>query len=120
MFRTVLSVSIILALTRYVWRKWRQTAQRRAEDAFARQHSCLPMEARTRGKWPFAVDLVKGLWDANAHQRLLAFQQEFIDALGPNLEQRLLGDVGLVTLDPENVKTILSRSKFWEGELGKA
>lgn len=77
------------------------------------------MNAVTRGKWPLNVDLVKGLWDANNEQRLLAFQQGFIDKLGPNLEQRLLGDSGLVTLDPENVKAILSRSRFREGELGE-
>lgn len=76
------------------------------------------MRAHTQGKLPFAVDLVKRLWDANQDQRLLAFQQDFIEELGPNLEQRLLGDVGLVTLDPENVKTILSKSKFRPGELG--
>lgn len=77
------------------------------------------MSAVTRGKWPLNLDLVKGLWDANTDQRLLAFQQSFIDQLGPNLEQRLLGDVGLVTLDPENVRAILSRSKFREAELGE-
>ena len=77
------------------------------------------MEAMTRGKWPLNLNLVKGLWGANAEGKLLAFQQRFIDELGPNLEQRLLGDVGLVTLDPENVKAILSRSKFRAGELGR-
>lgn len=65
------------------------------------------------------MDLVKGLWKANADQHLLSFLQPYIDDMGPNLELRILGNVGLVTVDPENVKTVLSKSKFREGELGK-
>lgn len=77
------------------------------------------MEAATKGKWPWALDLIKGLIDANADMRLLAFQQRFLDELGPNLEQRLLGDVGLVTIEPENAKAILSKSATRDGELGQ-
>ena len=76
------------------------------------------MRAATVGKWPWNIDLVKGLWEANEDDRLLAYQGRFIDKLGPNLEQRMLGDVGLVTLDPDNVKAILSISQFRKGELG--
>ena len=141
MILLISSLLLILIITSFVWRKWKILvslglkipvqvldlaeirycqAQRQTEDTFGAQHGCLPMRAHTQGKLPFAVDLVKRLWDANQDQRLLAFQQDFIEDLGPNLEQRLLGDVGLVTLDPENVKTILSKSKFRPGELGSS
>lgn len=77
------------------------------------------MEAYTKGKWPYNLDLVKQLLEANNDMRLMGFQQRFLDQLGPNLEQRLLGDVGLVTIDPENVEAILSKSKIRKGELGQ-
>ena len=65
------------------------------------------------------MDLVKGLWKANTSQHLMEFLQPYIDRLGPNLELRILGNVGLVTIDPENVRAILSKSKYRENELGR-
>lgn len=67
---------------------------------------------------PLGIDLVRGLWRAHADQRIMSFLQSFIDEMGPNLELRILGNAGLVTTDPENVKAILSKSKFREGEIG--
>ena len=66
------------------------------------------MKAKIPFRWPFSLDLVKQTWDANADQRLLAFYQQFFDNLGPNLEQKLLGGIGYVTIDPENIETLLS------------
>ena len=69
-------------------------------------------------KWPLELDLVKGIVDANSDQRLLAFQQGFLDEKGPNLEQHMLGVMALVTLDPENVKAILTNTTSNKAELG--
>lgn len=113
----VLCYAIISLLVIYCTRRRAARArQRKLEDDLAAQHGCLPMQAYTRAKLPYSLDLIKQLWDANADNRLLAFQQRFIDELGPNLEQRLLGDVGLVTVDPGNAEAILSRSKTRPGE----
>ncbi|KAL8685743.1 MAG: hypothetical protein Q9218_007567, partial [Villophora microphyllina] len=50
-------------------------------------------------------------WYANKDKRLLAFQQPYIDQLGPTFEISLLGALGYNTLDPENVEAMLS-SRF--------
>ena len=71
------------------------------------------------GNLPLGLDLVKGLIKANANQHLMLYLQPYIDGMGPNLELRILGNAGLVTTDPENIKSVLSRSKFREGELGR-
>ena len=80
---------------------------------------CQPIKNVFNGKLPLGIDLVKVLWTANANQRLMLCLQDYIDDLGPNLELRILGNRGLVTIDPENVKAILSKSKFKEGEMGE-
>ena len=92
--------------------------QERSENAFGDQHGCQPIKTIFQGRLPLGLDLVRGLLSANANQHLLSYLQPFIDSLGPNLELRILGNVGLVTIDPENVQAVLSRSKFREGELG--
>lgn len=63
---------------------------------------------------------MRGLYTANANDHLMLFLQPFVDDhLGPNFELRILGNAGIVTTDPENVKAVLSRSKVNEGQLGK-
>ena len=55
-------------------------------------------------------------YKANATQNLLAFQQPFLDELGPNIEVKILGTPGYATFDPENVEAILStqfQGKFY-------
>ncbi|KAL9576479.1 MAG: hypothetical protein Q9203_007740 [Teloschistes exilis] len=47
-----------------------------------------------------------------------AFQQPYIDQLGPNFEISILGAVGYTTFDPENVEAILS-SRFDDFGMGK-
>jgi hypothetical protein len=43
-------------------------------------------------------------WD----KKLLQLFQNLYDGLGPNIEQTLLGGTGFVTIDPENIETMLS------------
>ena len=86
-----------------------------ADTIFGEQHGCQPMRARFPCKWPFGLDVLSAQYSANAENRLLAFQQPYLDDLGPNLELRILGTVGYTTLDPKNVEAILS-SRF-EGAL---
>lgn len=74
------------------------------------------------GRLPFGLDTVRGLYRANARQNLMSYLwdifQPCIEKDGPNLELRLLGNAGLVTVDQETIKAVLSRSPIREGELG--
>ncbi|KAI4289160.1 MAG: hypothetical protein L6R35_001568 [Caloplaca aegaea] len=65
-------------------------------------HSKLP------SKWPLGLGVLYQQWKANADKRLLAFQQPFLDELGPSLEIEILGSIGYTTFDPENIEAALS------------
>ncbi|KAL9059030.1 MAG: hypothetical protein Q9162_001418 [Coniocarpon cinnabarinum] len=69
------------------------------------------------GKWPLSVDLVRRIFQANANNRLLAFYESYLDERGPNLIQRLFGVDVFITLDPENVKAILTTTTSNKSEL---
>ena len=73
------------------------------------------MKARFPCKWPLGLDVLYKQYNALVENRLLAFQQKYLDDLGPNLELQILGSVGYTTLDPQNVEAVLS-SRF-EGTL---
>lgn len=92
--------------------------QRRVEDNLKDQHGCLRIKTVLDGRLPFGIDLVKGLVGANADNRITLFMRPFIEALGPTLELRMIGNAGIVTTDPDNIKAILSK-KSDDGELGK-
>ncbi|KAI9767401.1 MAG: hypothetical protein M1839_004505 [Geoglossum umbratile] len=66
------------------------------------------METKLPYKWPFAPDILKRQYDALPPQHLLAFQSQFFDKMGPNMELRLFGNVGYMTTDPKNIEALLS------------
>lgn len=66
------------------------------------------METKFPHKWPFALDVLKRQYDANSDQHLMAFQSKFFDKIGPNMELKLFGAVGYMTIEPTNVEAILS------------
>jgi hypothetical protein len=78
------------------------------DKAFGDRHGCLPMETKLPYKWPFALDVLKRQYDALPSQRLLAFQSQYFDKMGPNMELMLFGNVGYMTTDPKNIEAILS------------
>ncbi|KAL9016877.1 MAG: hypothetical protein Q9180_008781, partial [Flavoplaca navasiana] len=82
-----------------------------AENLFGEQHGCQPMKSRFPIKWPLGLDVLHKQWLANADKRLLAYQQPFLDQLGPNLEIKIMGSIGYTTYDPPNVEAVLS-SRF--------
>jgi hypothetical protein len=53
----------------------------------------MPIKVKLPYKWPLAIDIVRKGFDRG---------------LGPNIEQTLLGGTGFVTIDPENIETMLS------------
>ncbi|MCJ1462095.1 hypothetical protein MMC07_000695 [Pseudocyphellaria aurata] len=69
------------------------------------------METKFPHKWPLALDVLKRQYDANSERHLMAFQSKFFDKLGPNMELKLFGAVGYMTIEPKNVEAILS-TKF--------
>ena len=73
------------------------------------------MKVRYPCKWPLGLDVLYAQYNAIVENRLLAFQQQYLDDLGPNLEVQILGSVGYTTLDAQNVEAVLS-SRF-EGTL---
>lgn len=76
--------------------------------AFGDRHGCLPMETKFPHKWPLALDVLKRQYDANSDRHLMAFQSKFFDKIGPNMELKLFGAVGYMTIEPDNVEAILS------------
>ena len=82
-----------------------------ADEDLARKHGCLPIKATFPCKWPLGFDVLYAQYKAIKRQQIPAFQQPFLDDLGPNLEIKILGTPGYTTFDPENVETVLS-SRF--------
>ncbi|KAL6716980.1 hypothetical protein ACLMJK_004894 [Lecanora helva] len=114
------STGLALVVISFIY--WLQTYARyrrgyRADTLFGEQHGCQPMESRYPCKWPLGLDVLSAQFRAIAEKRLLAFQQPFLDKLGPNLELKILGSVGYTTFDPENVEAILS-TRFEDYYLG--
>lgn len=59
-------------------------------------------------KWPLGLDVLRAQLAAIAENRLFAYQQPFIDDLGPNFVIKMLGSMGYTTLDPINLEAMLS------------
>lgn len=51
---------------------------------------------------------MKGGFKAGREKRLLAFFTEHFDQLGPTAEVKILGGIGYITQDPENIEALLS------------
>ncbi|CAG8900248.1 unnamed protein product [Penicillium egyptiacum] len=66
------------------------------------------METWIPYKWPLALDILKRQYDALPDQRLLLFQSQYFDRIGPNMTFKLFGNQGYLTADPKNVESILS------------
>jgi cytochrome P450 len=75
------------------------------------------METQLPYKWPFALDILKRQYDTLPSRRLLAFQSQFFDTIGPNMLLKLFGQVGYMTIDPKNIEAILS-TRFEDWGLG--
>lgn len=73
------------------------------------------METTLPYSWPFALDVLKKQYDAIPSQRLLAFQSQYFDKIGPNMRLGLFGQDGYMTTDPKNIEAILST--YFEGIL---
>ncbi|RDW82928.1 hypothetical protein BP5796_04419 [Coleophoma crateriformis] len=100
----VATVAIVFFVYRYIQRQ----RDYQADLAFGSKNGCLPMETKLPYHWPFALDILKKQYDALPSQRLLAFQSQYFDRIGPNMKLGLFGQDGYMTTDPKNIEAILS------------
>ncbi|KAL9053335.1 MAG: hypothetical protein Q9162_004835 [Coniocarpon cinnabarinum] len=94
-------------------------SRQQSESAFASEQGCLPVQNALGGGWSLGMRFVLRFIVAISEGRLLTHMQPWVDDAGPTFELRMLGNEGTVTVDPENIKTILSPSKYRKGELGE-
>ena len=72
---------------------------------FGKRSGCKPIAAKLIYKWPFALDIMKSGFRAG--RELLAFFTKHFDQLSPTTEVKILGSIGYVTQDPENIEALL-------------
>ncbi|KAH8821917.1 cytochrome P450 [Xylogone sp. PMI_703] len=108
------AVVLLSYLLYHVVQGWRTYAR---DKAFGAAHGCLPMETWIPYKWPLGLDILKKQYDALPDQRLLLFQCQFFDKLGPNMTMRLFGSQGYLTADPKNVEAML-QTNFGDWYMG--
>ena len=96
----------LLIYSIYIYIQWQR--QRNGEKAFGIRHGCQPFSRRFPCKWPLGIDVLKAQYEATIAHNLLAFQTPYFEEYGPNIELKLLGSVGYLTFDPENIEAILS------------
>ena len=84
------------------------TLNAQADKAFGDQFGCQPMTVQFPVKWPLGIDVLRAQLAAIADNRLFAYQQPFIDKLGPNFMIKMLGAMGYTTIDPMNLEAMLS------------
>lgn len=75
---------------------------------FGNQHDCQPITKQLPVKWPLGINMLRAQLAAISENRLFAYQQPFIDDLGPNFQIKLLGAIGYTTIDPKNLEAMLS------------
>ncbi|KAH8596265.1 putative cytochrome P450 alkane hydroxylase [Bisporella sp. PMI_857] len=59
-------------------------------------------------RWPLAVDIILKTFAANRNNQLLRLFVEVTTKLPHTFEQKLLGAIGINTLDPKNIESLLS------------
>ncbi|KAL2062429.1 hypothetical protein VTL71DRAFT_6695 [Oculimacula yallundae] len=99
-----------------------------ADEAVIQEYHCLPLSKRLPYKWPLAIDLLVEAYTHATEGRILRYFTKLIAPLGPTFEQKLLGAIGIDTLDPKNIEAILStqfsdfgmgdRPRIWKPFIG--
>ncbi|KAJ5522873.1 Cytochrome P450 E-class CYP52 [Penicillium frequentans] len=89
----------------HILQAWRRYTR---DKSFGDAHGCLPMKTWIPYRWPLGLDILKRQYDALPEQRLLLFQSQYFEKLGPNMTFNIFGKQGYITADPENIKSILS------------
>ncbi|KAJ6436180.1 n-alkane-inducible cytochrome P450 [Purpureocillium lavendulum] len=117
-WRLGLLTIFILILSSLYFQKRRQDE---ADELFGRQHGCQPIKRKLPYRWPLAIDVFKGQYDALMRGALLAYQADFFRnfEVGQTFQVRLLGRVGYFTMDPKNLEHML-QTQFDKWALGNS
>ncbi|KAM4067330.1 cytochrome p450 [Hirsutella rhossiliensis] len=112
-------LTIIFSVLSYLHVQKRR--QDEADTLFGWQHGCQPIKKKLPYKWPLAIDVFKGQYNALMRGNLLAYQADFFQKfkVGQTFEVRLLGRVGYFTMDPTNLEHML-QTHFDKWELGNS
>lgn len=92
----------------YVLRSFNRLSQDDVE--FGKRNGCKPSAAKLKYTWPLALDILKDGFKAGREKKLLAFFTRHFDQLNTTAEVSILGGIGYVTQDPENIEALLSTS----------
>ncbi|MCJ1330351.1 hypothetical protein MMC10_007034 [Thelotrema lepadinum] len=95
----------------------RKALKYRRDTEFGKRSGCKPATSKLIYKWPLALDVLKDGFKAGREKKLLAFFTQYFKHLSPTAEVSILGGIGYVTQDPENVEAILS-TQFQDFHLG--
>ncbi|KAL9066240.1 MAG: hypothetical protein Q9161_007697 [Pseudevernia consocians] len=98
----------ILLLAYFLYNVHQRRREYEADVVFGNQHGCQPITVHLPVKWPLGIDVLRAQLAAISDNRLFAYQQPFIDDLGPNFQIKMLGAMGYTTIDPKNLEAMLS------------
>lgn len=71
------------------------------------QHGCR-RAAKLRNWWPFGIDRLIQIWQADSEQRLMELFTFHFQDVGSTLEQRFLGTRAFGTIEPKNLEAMMS------------
>ncbi|KAM7195406.1 Cytochrome P450 [Rhypophila sp. PSN 637] len=97
-------------------RSYKQYHQNLTEQEFVQKHGCQPLKP-WKARWPLGLDVLISALRFAREKRILQFFLEVVDQNGTTFEQNLLGGRAVNTVDPENIKAILS-TNFEDYTLG--
>ncbi|PMD38765.1 putative cytochrome P450 alkane hydroxylase [Hyaloscypha variabilis F] len=109
--------ALLLLASIWIYVYTRKAIKYRHDVEFGKQSGCKPSAAKLLYRWPLALDIMKSGFRAGREKKLLAFFTKHFDQLSPTAEVKILGGIGYVTQDPENIEALLS-THFQDFELG--
>ncbi|XXH04758.1 hypothetical protein Hte_011180 [Hypoxylon texense] len=113
---TARTIAAALLLVTFLYFSFKKRSQRKLELTLAKQYGCRPVFPKVPYRWPFALDLLKVQFDALFSGHTLEALTDYITIAG-TVRLELWGVTGYITIDPENIETILS-SQFDDYGLG--
>ena len=81
-----------------------------SDKAFGQSHGCCPAP-RLRNGWPWGIDRLMQIFDADKNNRLMELFLFHFRDVGNTLEQRFLGTPAFGTTEPRNLEAMFS-TKF--------
>ncbi|KUJ19970.1 cytochrome P450 [Mollisia scopiformis] len=109
--------ALLLLASIWIYVSIRKAVIYRHDVELGKRSGCKPPAAKLLYRWPLALDVLKSGFQAGREKKLLAFFTKHFDQLSPTAEVKILGGIGFVTQDPENIEAILS-THFEDFHLG--